>query len=122
MELKMIILNDCLKYKHPENIISSGLLSLNEVQRMYKRTDCLLFPSKLEFWRLPISEFGTYNKPILAADLPYAYETASNCESVCFFNPVKAEDLANRMEEVIRKDFSHFEKCRPANILLSGRR
>lgn len=104
------------KYKHIGNMIFSGLLPLNEVHRIYEQTDCLLFPSRLETWGLPVSEFGTYNKPILAADLPYAHETASNCGAVCFFNPVKAADLANRMEEVIRKDFSHFEKCRPANI------
>ena len=50
----------------------------------YNKIDCLIFPSKLETWGLPISEFMAFDKPMLIADLPYAHETAAGAKYVAF--------------------------------------
>jgi glycosyltransferase involved in cell wall biosynthesis len=89
------------KYGSIRNIKFIGLQSRDKVFELYKISDCLIFPSKLETWGLPISEFKQFGKPILAADLPYARETVGNYDMVCFFNPYNPYELANLMENII---------------------
>lgn len=89
------------KYGSIRNIKFIGLQSRDKVFELYKISDCLIFPSKLETWGLPISEFKQFGKPILAADLPYARETVGNYDMVCFFNPHNPYELANLMENII---------------------
>jgi len=78
-----------------------GLQSRQRIFELYQETDCLIFPSRLETWGLPLSEFKLFGKPILAADLPYAHETVGHYDRVKFFNPVEATELASRMEEFL---------------------
>ena len=68
----------------------------------YSKSDCLVFPSKVETWGLPISEFATLDKPMLLADLPYAKETAAGSKEVCFFNPDRPDQLAEQMKQLIQ--------------------
>ena len=72
----------------------------------YRKSSCLIFPSKLETWGLPISEYSMYKKPMLIADLPYAHETASGASLVHFFSPDSSVALADAMEKVILGDLS----------------
>jgi glycosyltransferase involved in cell wall biosynthesis len=83
------------------NIKFVGRVSRDEVFSLYGKSDCLVFPSKLETWGLPITEFKQTQKPILVADLPYAYETVGEYEKVNFFNPDKASELAELMQSVM---------------------
>ncbi len=78
-----------------------GLLPPSEMFERYRRTDCLLFPSRLETWGLPITEFKPFQKPILAADLPYARETVGSYGPVAFFDPTNPRELAGLMQSVI---------------------
>jgi glycosyltransferase involved in cell wall biosynthesis len=89
------------KYGSVWNIKFIGLQSRDKVFELYKTSDCLIFPSKLETWGLPITEFKQFGKPILAADLPYARETVGNYDKVCFFNPDDPYELSNLMENII---------------------
>jgi len=89
------------KYGSISNIKFIGLQSRDKVFELYKISDCLIFPSKLETWGLPITEFKQFGKPILAADLPYAHETVGNYDTVCFFNPDNPYELSNLMENII---------------------
>jgi glycosyltransferase involved in cell wall biosynthesis len=89
------------KYGSISNIKFIGLQSRDKVFELYKISDCLIFPSKLETWGLPITEFKRFGKPILAADLPYARETVGNYDMVCFFNPDNPYELSNLMENII---------------------
>ena len=75
-----------------------GLLSRDEVFQRYGEADCLLFPSKLESWGLPITEFKTTGKPILAADLPYAHETVGDYGRAAFFTATDSSALAQLMK------------------------
>ena len=81
-----------------------GFLSKEELIAMYGKADCFVFPSRVETWGLPISEFidvqpeGT----LLLADLPYAHETASvgrECRKI-YFPACDPVALANEMENL----------------------
>lgn len=83
-------------YKNVANIDFIGLIKREEVYHYYSISDCLLFPSKLETWGLPISEFSQFEKPMLVADLLYAKETVGGYKFARFFNvdsPVELSEL-----------------------------
>ena len=96
------------KYKNIENIKFEGLIPYEKIENYYKQTDCLIFPSKLETWGLAISEYNKYNRPMLLADLPYAYETSNGAQKVSHFDPLNPKDLADKMETFIKGDTSIF--------------
>lgn len=98
------------KYGNLKNLVFTGVLHKDEVKEIYAKTDCLVFPSKLETWGLPISEFAIYGKPMIIADLPYAHETAAGADKVCFFNPNSASSLQEAMLQILNKDLSNFIK------------
>lgn len=91
------------KYGNIVNIKWLGLQAREKIFEMYKRADCLIFPSKLETWGLPISEFKLTGKDILLVDLPYAYETLGTYEKVMFFDKDDANRLAGCMKMVVEK-------------------
>src|ERR1035441_1604543 len=45
------------KYSHLASVQWMGLLPRSKVMRLFAEADCLLFPSKLETWGMPITEF-----------------------------------------------------------------
>ena len=83
-----------------------GYLYKEALYTYYNRSQCLLFPSKVETWGLPITEFATFHKPMLLADLPYAHETGGGAEQVAFFDPEDPRALANQMKQLITGDSS----------------
>jgi glycosyltransferase involved in cell wall biosynthesis len=87
------------EFSELHNVRWLGLLSRERVFELYRKADCLTFPSRLETWGLPITEFKTTGKPILAADLPYAHETVGNYDLSAFFDP---DDPAN-LAEIMRR-------------------
>lgn len=72
-------------YENIAQIEFVGLMPKEKVMKMYAEASCLIFPSKLESWGLPISEFIPFEKPMIVADLPYAHETAMGGRYVSFF-------------------------------------
>lgn len=87
-----------------------GLLPIEKVYEYYNRTKCLIFPSKLETWGLPISEFKNSNKYMLLADLPYAHESSNGALNVAFFNYNDAHTLAKLIDKVINDNFNDFKE------------
>lgn len=77
-----------------------GVQPRETMSKLYAYSDCLLFPSLLETWGLPISEYKNTGKAILLADLPYAHETLGTYDNAIFFEPDSAEELADKMEAV----------------------
>jgi glycosyltransferase involved in cell wall biosynthesis len=61
-----------------------GALPREQVFSLYADCDCLLFPSRLETWGMPLSEFRPTGKPMLVADMPYAHETVGSYAAACF--------------------------------------
>ncbi len=83
-----------------------GYQTRANVERLYEESDCLIFPSMIETWGLPISEYARQGKPMLLADLPYARETAQGTLATAFFNPNDSDQLANYMANLINGDLS----------------
>lgn len=95
---------DFILKKYPlEQVNYIGKISKKDVFSYYASMDCLLFPSKLETWGLPITEAKGYNKPLLVANLPYAKETVGNYEKVSFFNSTNPKELAQLITEFVDK-------------------
>ena len=72
-----------------------------EVERLYNEADCLVFPSRLETWGMPLTEFKRTGKQILAADLPYAHEAVGTYDHVHFISPTDPQPLAQAMAALI---------------------
>lgn len=70
----------------------------------YKNSDCLIFPSKVETWGLPISEYKAFNKPMLLSNKPYAMETAAGSTNVAFFDADNPLQLADQMQRMLEND------------------
>jgi glycosyltransferase involved in cell wall biosynthesis len=86
------------RYKACPLIRFTGLLPKEKVYEFYQTSDALIFPSKLETWGLPISEFKPTGRPVFLAELPYAHETIGDYDNACFFNPLSADELADKIE------------------------
>lgn len=85
------------RFGHLRSIRWLGLQTREQMQQQYRESQCLIFPSRLETWGLPITEAKRLGLGVLAADLPYAYETVGDCAAVDFFPPHDAKALASRM-------------------------
>lgn len=83
-----------------------GFMSREKLYETYAQTDCLVFPSRVETWGLPISEFAAFDKPMLLADLPYAHETAAGSKLTAFFNPEDENKLKEQMKRLVNGDTS----------------
>lgn len=92
-------------WKNVAQINFMGFVPKGMLIDCYNRTECLIFPSKIESWGLPISEFKGSRKPMLLADLPYAHETAQGSQLAAFFDPDNENQLARLMKELIEGDF-----------------
>lgn len=89
------------KYKHLKNIHFTGVISRDKVFEYYSQVHCLIFPSKLETWGLPISEAKEFNLPVIVADLPYAHETVGTYNQVCYFDCNNENELSKILEQVL---------------------
>jgi len=89
------------RYERIKQLHFLGILSQQKLDDYYQKADCLIFPSKLETWGLPITEFQNYGKPMLLSNLDFAHETAGSYDKVTFFNPDDSTQLANLMDDFI---------------------
>ncbi len=104
------------KWKSVNSIHFAGYMSKDELFSNYEQTDCLIFPSRIETWGLPISEFMAYNKPMLLADLPYAHETPMGSNYTAFFHPYSAEELKNKMKALVIGDYRDLKPIKKASL------
>ena len=86
---------------HVDSIDFHGLLSREDLAKSYGEAACLVFPSRVESWGLPISEFLPTGKPMILADLPYAHSTSAGAKKVAFFKVTDAGELADRMNDLL---------------------
>jgi glycosyltransferase involved in cell wall biosynthesis len=84
-----------------------GKMSRASVFGYYKKMDCLLFPSKLETWGLPITEAKGFEKPVLLANLPYAKESIGDYDTVSFFDVENPKELAQLMNDFVNKTIQY---------------
>ena len=75
-----------------------GLMSREKLFGYYKAASCFVFPSRVETWGLPITEYMLLNGgKMLLADLPYAHETSK--EKGAFFPVTDVRRLKELMYE-----------------------
>lgn len=89
-------------YGKIDNIRWVGLQDRDKVEELYQKSSVLIFPSTLETWGLPITEWGKYGKPMILADIPYAHETAMHEKNKSFFNADNSMELALLMAKHIK--------------------
>ena len=94
------------RYGHLRSLKFIGLQSHDAMDSLYREADCLLFPSRLETWGLPLSEAKAHGLCILAADLLYAHETVGDYGAAAFFDPGDPVALAQRMLSFLRGELS----------------
>jgi glycosyltransferase involved in cell wall biosynthesis len=75
----------------------AGRQTAQQMNALYRTADCLIFPSLLETWGLPITEAKTFGMPMLVADLPYAHETVGNYDCVDFIDVYDFVELGRKM-------------------------
>ena len=92
------------KWGRVDSIDFMGFMSKERLLGYYQSADCLVFPSRVETWGLPISEFMETGKPMLLADLPYAHETAAGSQYTAFFPVENAEVLKGMMKRLLKGD------------------
>ena len=93
------------RYANTDGIAFIGRQNKKEMMSQYNESDCVLFPSRLETWGLPISEAKALGKPLLIAELPYAHETVGTYDKVSFIDPFDAKGLANNMKSIMEGKF-----------------
>jgi glycosyltransferase involved in cell wall biosynthesis len=98
-------------YGRTPHLRFAGLLTRAQVHEQMAAMDCLLFPSRLETWGLPISECKAFGKPMLVADLQYAKETVGDYNKVRFFDPDAPESLSALMKQVIERTIVYDRTC-----------
>ena len=85
---------------HVASIDFHGYMSKEDLYAHYGKAACLVFPSRVETWGLPITEYMLLNGgKMLLADLPYAHETSG--EKGLFFPATDAVRLKDLMHESI---------------------
>ncbi len=89
-----------------ESICWNGKMSRENLFRQYALSDCLVFPSRVETWGLPISEFLPTGKPMIVSDLPFAHETTAGASQVVFFDSSSPADLCSEMKKILSGDLS----------------
>jgi glycosyltransferase involved in cell wall biosynthesis len=94
---------ECLlrEYSDLKTVRWLGLLPRTKVLELYGESNCLVFPSRLESWGMPITEFKATGRPILAIDLPYAHETIGEYGQAAFFESGNSDQLATKMREAV---------------------
>jgi glycosyltransferase involved in cell wall biosynthesis len=90
-------------YNSLEEVVFLEQISRAELLKYYNSVNCIIFPSKLETWGLPISEAKAFKKPILLANLPYAKESVGNYDLVSFFDVNNPKELALLITQFVHK-------------------
>lgn len=92
------------KWSHVDSIEFAGYMSREDLFGLYKAADAFVFPSRVETWGLPISEYIAIvgrEANLLLADLPYAHGVASDAPGAHFFPARDAMALKKLMYESI---------------------
>lgn len=89
------------KYGKLKTIKWLGFIPREDLLKLYTQTSCLIFPSQLETWGLPISEYKDTNNGVILCKRPYAYETIGKYDKVTFFDQNDAQELSELMEQHI---------------------
>ena len=92
------------KWGTVDSIEYAGYMSREDLFGLYKAADAFVFPSRVETWGLPISEYLAITEgkgKLLLADLPYAHGVAAEATGASYFPVRDAQALKKLMYESI---------------------
>jgi glycosyltransferase involved in cell wall biosynthesis len=89
------------EYKNIKTIKFTGIKTRSQIFELFNKVNCMVFPSNLETWGLPITEFKPFNKPMLLVDMEYAHETLGEYSKAKFFDYNDHHQLAGYMNLII---------------------
>lgn len=104
---------------HVQSLVFHGLMDKATLYEHYEQADTFVFPSRIETWGLPITEYmhtKGAEAQLLLADLPYAHETAGGADRVAYFPATDAEALAQLMKQALEHDGRIFSPQAPISI------
>jgi glycosyltransferase involved in cell wall biosynthesis len=78
-----------------------GTIKQPQLSTIYDSALCLLFPSKIESFGLPLIEAAKKGIHILAADLPYAREAVSNYKHAHFVDTKDAKGWSKEISNIV---------------------
>lgn len=81
------------------NIVNLGELTQVEIEAYYKRSHCLIFPSKSETFGNPLIEAMKYGLPVIAPNLAYSQTVLTNAG--IFYRPDDVNNCALKIGELI---------------------
>jgi len=85
------------RYSKLRTVRFIGRQTRAQMDELYASTDCLIFPSRMETWGLPISEAKSAGLPMFIADLDYARETVGSYAAVDFIDVADPAALAAKL-------------------------
>ncbi len=92
------------EFGHLQSVRWLGLQPRSHVEELYAAAGCMVFPSRLESWGMPISEWKRTGKPMIVADLPYAHETTGGYDAVRFVAPLDVAEICAAMRGFLQGD------------------
>jgi glycosyltransferase involved in cell wall biosynthesis len=103
------------KFKHCENIYFVGRVSRDDVYEYYQKCTGLVFPSQLETWGMPLSEFKYFEKVMFVANEKYAFETLSGAKKVILCETTNIKSWISNIELYLKGKVS-FTIIEPISI------
>lgn len=89
-------------FGHLSTLNFIGRQTFEKMKNLYEASQCLIFPSRIETWGLPISEAKAYGLHLLVAREEYAFETVGTYDKAAFFGTEDQEELAAKMFGLIQ--------------------
>jgi glycosyltransferase involved in cell wall biosynthesis len=80
-----------------EAVLLNGYIDQSKVEKMYRESDFLIFPSLIETLGLPLLEASEFGINILSINLEYAKEVLSDYKNVVFLD---CKDLQKWVESI----------------------
>lgn len=88
-----------------ENIKCMGPIPYEDLLVLYRNSDVLLFPSKIETYGMPLVEASKFGLRIIASDLPYAKEVLEDYDNKILIDPNDYIAWAEAMKMVIQQKY-----------------
>jgi glycosyltransferase involved in cell wall biosynthesis len=98
------------KYGYLENVIWTGQVSREKINKIYSESNTLLFMSTLESWGLPLTEAASLGLNIVTSNLPFAHETLANYEKAIFIDTNDLHKLKQIIQSLVFKEQINFSE------------
>lgn len=125
-------ITDDERSKLKDILVFTGGLSQENLFKLYERVGCILFPSRIESFGLPLIEAALMQRFIISADLDYAHEALGDYTKCTFADPdnsdVWCEELTNYLLKTnesrslyAESDYNHFDQWSELQMLINNK-